>query len=61
MSKSKILDLIPESLRPSLIEEVKEFMEEEQKKSKEKPEMTKKEIEESIIEWAKQAQSKNKK
>ena len=58
MSNSKILDLIPESLRPSLIEEVKELMEEEQKKSKDNTELTQKEVRESILEWAKEAQSK---
>lgn len=58
MSNLKILDHIPESLRPSLIEEVKQLLAEEAKKNEKTPEEIKKDLESDILKWAKEAQSK---
>lgn len=61
MSNTKILDLIPENLKPLFIEEVKQLLAEEAKKNEEPPELTQKEVEDDILAWAKEAQSKTKK
>jgi len=56
MSTTKILDLIPESLRPTLIEEVKELISQGDQNDQDK-EPTKQELEKEILEWAKNANS----
>lgn len=58
MSNTKILDLIPENLKPLFIEEVKQLLAEEAKKNEKTPEEIKKDLESDILKWAKEAQSK---
>lgn len=53
----KIMDLIPEVLRPKLIEEVKELLKESEKGDPNKP--TKTEIDRQIQEWGKDQQSQH--